>query len=59
MSSNGTLLGNLFKGVQSSGLKSMSFPGSALASKIKSGGIYYLNIQTNQGQSIVRFLKTF
>jgi hypothetical protein len=59
MSSNGILLGTLFKGVQSSGLKNMSFPGSALAGKIKSGGIYYLNIQTNQGQSSARFLKTF
>jgi hypothetical protein len=59
MSSNGIVLGTLFKGVQSSGLKNISFPGSALAGKIKSGGIYYLNLQTNQGQSSVRFLKTF
>jgi 1,4-alpha-glucan branching enzyme len=59
MSANGIKLGNLFKGVQSSGLKNISFPGSALAGKLKSGGIYYLNIQTNQGQSTVRFLKTF
>jgi len=59
MSSNGTLLGNLFKGVQSFGLKNISFPGSAFAGKIKSDGIYYLKIQTDQGQSIVRFLKAF
>jgi hypothetical protein len=59
MRSNGIVLGTLFKGVQSSGLKNISFPGSALAGKIKSGGIYYINIQTNQGQSSVRFLKTF
>jgi hypothetical protein len=58
MSANGIKLGNLFKGVQSSGLKNISFPGSTLAGKLKSGGIYYLHIQTNQGQSTVRFLKT-
>ncbi|MEN9950947.1 MAG: hypothetical protein RLY85_1699 [Bacteroidota bacterium] len=54
---NGTNLGVLFKGIQSSGIQKKHFSSQEWHAKIKTGGTYFINIQTPNGQSTLRFVK--
>jgi 1,4-alpha-glucan branching enzyme len=57
LNANGTNLGVLFKGIQSSGIQKKYFSSQEWLAKIKTGGTYFINIETPNGQSTLRFLK--
>jgi hypothetical protein len=57
LNANGTNLGVLFKGIQSSGIQKKHFSSQEWHAKIKTGGTYFINIQTPNGQSTLRFVK--